>query len=493
MNASLSDTIAAIGSARGPAERAVLRVSGGLAGNVAQATCSVGSEAWRPVARGAFELEFDDGEGSYPALALWMPGPKSFTAEDVLELHLPGQPALVDAALARVLSLGVRLAQPGEFTRRAFENGRIDLTRAEGVSALVTARSAAERRAAFALLSGGLDRRLADLRKGLDAARSLGEASLDFDEADTGHVPIEEITSMVSEIRVGLEAALGWERQRTQHAGRPRIALVGAPNAGKSTLFNALAQGELTEAAGLAIVSDAEGTTRDTKRGTWVLARGIEAELIDTAGRTGLSAEGLAGAAEHPALGIGEAYGEAAVRSADWALWVVDASKASALSFNRLPDGCDRSRTSLVWNQIDRQGAAPEPPSSLLGLGLPWRAISGASGLGLAGLGTWCSELLGYGEAVGDESEGGGRSAADRCVGSDVGSIEAGLGARHLGALRAARDCIDRALDSARSGIPLDLVAEDLRAATDALDEISGRTTPEDLLDRIFAQFCLGK
>lgn len=488
MNASLSDTIAAIASARGPAERGVLRVSGGRAAEVACSTCTLGAEAWRPGGRGAFDVEFDDGEGAYPVLALWMPGPRSFTAEDVLELHLPGQPALVDVALARVLSLGVRLAQPGEFTRRAFENGRIDLTRAEGVSALVAARSAAERRAAFALLSGGLDRRLAGLRRGLDAARSLGEASLDFDEADTGHVPLEEITSMVKEIRLGLEDALGWERQRTQHAGRPRIALVGAPNAGKSTLFNALAEGELAEASGLAIVSEAEGTTRDAKRGTWALVRGIEAELIDTAGRTELSGHGRR-RDEHPALEIGEAHGEAAVRAADWALWVVDGSSGSAQACRDLPAGCQASRTAVVWNQVDRPGAALQPPRSFLEIGLPWRAVSGASGIGLRELGAWCAGLLGYV----DDSGGSGSSRAGDSAAASAGSMEAGLGARHLGALRTALDFIDRALDSAGSGLPLDLVAEDLRAATDALDEISGRTTPEDLLDRIFAQFCLGK
>jgi len=482
MNASLSDTIAAIASARGAAERAVLRVSGELAAEVARSTCTVDHVPFVPRSRGAIEVDFDDGEGAYPALAMWMPGPRSFTAEDVLELHLPGQPALVDAALECVLGKGVRLAEPGEFTRRAFENGRIDLTRAEGVSALVAARSAAERRAALALLSGGLDRRLADLRGRLDAARSLSEASLDFDEADTGHVPLEEIASLVRDIRTGLDGALGWERQRTLHAGRPRVALVGAANAGKSTLFNALVKGDLAAASGPAIVSDAEGTTRDTKRGAWELTEGVEAELIDTAGRSEPSQVDASAGAAHPALEIGEANGIAAVRSADWALLVVDACAPAMNHDVGLPDGCHPARTALLWNQVDREAAAPEPVGGLAALGLPWRAISGAEGTGVAELGAWCAELLGFG----GDGEGDGTGAL-------AGSLEAGLGARHLGALRAALDGIDRALGSIGLGMPLDLVAEDLRASTDALDEISGRTTPEDLLDRIFAQFCLGK
>ena len=471
----MTDTIAAVASASGPARRAVLRVSGPRAAAVGSACCTGADGA--PVQhaeRGAREVRFHDGVGELPCLAVWMPGPRSFTAEDVLELHLPGQPDLVRGALERVLAAGARLAEPGEFTRRAFENGRMDLTRAEGVLALVRARSEGERRAASALLAGGLETRLAAVRAQLEAVRALTEASLDFDEADTGHVPEPELLEMSRRACAGLDEALGWERSRAADGGALRVVLAGAPNAGKSTLFNRLASGAAAEASGAALVSDLEGTTRDAKRARWdlggALAGAGPCELVDTAGVRPRAVDHRA--ADDPDR-IAEARAAGLAGAADLVIAVVDASApVEELPVDHLPvEG-----GLVAWNKVDLPGAAPAPPAALLERAAGWVAVSAATGAGL-------DDLAG---AVAERLAGG---AED---GASVGAV--GLAARHLRSLEEARAGVNRALDALQApGVPLDQAAEELRVATDALDGIAGRTTPEDLLDRIFAQFCLGK
>ena len=465
----MSATIAAIASADGAGRRAVLRISGPRA-------ASLGAECCRTPAgerlvlgeRGAHEVEFDDGVGSLPCLAVWMPGPRSFTAEDVLELHLPGHAQLAQGALERVLLAGATLAQPGEFTRRAFENGRIDLTRAEGVLALVHSRTAAERRAAAALLAGGLDQRLAGLRASLEAVRALTEASLDFDEADTGHVPVPELRRMASQVRDGLVEALGWERARMATGSATRVVLAGAPNAGKSTLFNRLSSGRAAEASGEALVSDLAGTTRDAKRAEWRLGPSRTCDLVDTAGVMERAVDDRPG--DDPDR-LAEDRAARLAGAADLVVAVVDAAAPQLPALD--PDGAP---VLLAWNKVDLEGAGPEPTPSLLeGVG-GWVRISAATGAGVEDLERAALGLIETREA------------------SATGAGIVGLGARHLRSLAEAHAGVERALEGlSLDGAPLDQVAEELRGATDALDGIAGRTTPEDLLDRIFAQFCLGK
>ena len=520
----MSSTIAAIASSAGAGRRAVLRVSGPRAARLGAECCTDASG--RPLKldrRGAHEGLFDDGVGALPCLAVWMPGPRSFTAEDVLELHLPGHPALAQGALERVLSAGATLAEPGEFTRRAFENGRIDLTRAEGVLALVQARTRSERRAASALLAGGLERRLGELRAGLEALRSLTEASLDFDEADTGHVPTQQLERMASDVAAGLDAALGWERARMATGRAGRAVLAGAPNAGKSTLFNRLASGRTAEASGGALVSDLAGTTRDAKHAEWRLSPDRILELVDTAGVVDRDGARGVGASDVAALGrrgeggaanelgpagrdtagrdtaerdtaerataerktderdaddpdrIAESNAARLVSSADLLVTVVDAAGAALPSLE-----AEGAPVLLVWNKTDLKGAAPEPPWGLRERADAWVAISAASGDGLEALDRAALALL----------------ESNEDAAGNPGAL--GLGARHLQSLEEARAGLQMARQGllggeSGGGAPLDQVAEDLRCATDALDGVVGRTTPEDLLDRIFAQFCLGK
>ena len=459
-------TIAAIASPPGAGERGVIRVSGPASYDVLRALW-VGDGLPPRGERAVREGRIDDGGGTQPALVLWMPGPRSFTREDVVELHLSGSPFLLEAALARVLASGARPAEPGEFTRLAFENGRIDLTRAEGILELVHARSEAQRRSASALLFGGLATRLAPLREELEALRTLAEASLDFDEADTGHVPQEELERRTGALLTGLAETASWEARRMAQSDLPRVVLVGTPNAGKSSLFNRLVE----EAE--ALVSDLRGTTRDVLHGSWQVGDGA-VRLFDTAGL-----DELAVGPDADAQRLGRGLRE----SADLLLWLVDPSTADAvgLAAERRALGAG-APVLLAWSKADRGGS---PPRGVRPRGLDVQGvtqISAASGEGLAELADAVRQLLGLdSEAVGGGAEGGG------------GRLERELGVRHRVALEEAARALDAGVAAWRAGLPLDLYAEALRAVGAELDSISGRTTPEDLLTRIFSAFCLGK
>ena len=465
-------TIVAVSSPPGPGRRGVIRLSGPRSRELVEAVLRHPPEALPAGApRGLVRGVLHDGRGEQPVLVLWMPGPHSYTREDVAELHLPGAPALLARALERLVELGARPAAPGEFTRRAFENGRIDLTRAEGVLELVEAATEAERRAATHLLEGGLAERLAPLREILDEVRALLEASLDFDEADTGHVPLEELERALRDVAARLEEALSWEVARQAPSALPRVLLVGAPNAGKSSLFNALAGGE-------ALVAGLSGTTRDSLHAIWDLGAG-RALLVDTPGldrearadREGASADEGSAASAGPDRTAQRLAARERER-AELFLWVIDARRAG-------DPGLAAERGELVpssgapcltlWNQVDREGASA-PPAELG----PVLAVSARTGDGLAAVGDSVEERLGLRKSGGE----------------DVGRE---LFERHRDALVRARGEVEASREALLGGVSLDLVAETLRGASAALEAIEGRTTAEDLLDRIFARFCLGK
>jgi tRNA modification GTPase len=436
------DTIAAIGTPPGGAARALIRLSGPRAAEIV-------AGLWRgPFERGAraiFRGRLDDGRGTQPALLFWMPGPRSFTREDVAELHLPGAEALVRAALARALELGARPAEPGEFTRRAFLSGRIDLSRAEGLLELVCASNEAERAAAAELVSGGLARRVEALRERLLDLAALCEAGLDFEESDTGHVAEAELEARAADLRAALDAALEFEGARARRGGEPRVLLAGAPNSGKSTLFNALLGREA------ALVHAQAGTTRDVLRAELALGRS-SCLLCDSAGlEPGVDALGREA----------QARTRAALAAADAVLWLCDAGSAAQPPLE-LPAATPRL---LVWSRIDRAGAAPAPPG--------WLPLSARSGAGLPELRAALAQLL-------EDST------------AEAGPLRE-LSARHAAALGEARARLQAGLEAHRAGGPAELLCEDLRAALAALDEISGASTREDVLDRIFARFCIGK
>lgn len=450
MVGSSADTICAIASAPGSAGRGVLRLSGVAAGEIGARCLS-----WKPTdGRVAFEARFDGGALDLPAFVLWMPGPRSFTREDVLELHLPGNGYLMQRALAVVLQAGARLAGPGEFTRRAFLNGRLDLTRAEGILALVQAQSRLERKAATALLFGGLQERLSSLRSRVEGLRALCEASLDFDESDTGHVPGAELLERLQHIETLLSEALAWEIRRDAPRPEPLVVLAGAPNAGKSTLFNALTQTEVP-----ALVENEAGSTRDTLHGLWNV-QGTFVRLADTAGLQETVESNLESQVQNLAAAERE--------RADCMLCVVNANGPI------WPEPGTEVNRILIWNQVDLHGVNPEPPlERRADFPAGWVACSAKFGSGLQAI-----EL-----------------AVHAVLGGEAWSANAarGLSERHLQALRLAQECLGQVRAGFEQQAPLDLVAEDLREATDALDGIAGRTTAEDLLSKIFGQFCIGK
>jgi tRNA modification GTPase len=398
---------------------------------------------------------FDDARGLQPVMMLWMRGPRSFTREDVAEFHLCGSEPLLASALARLLALGATAARPGEFMLRALRNGRVDLSRVEGVLALTEAANESERAAAARLLDGGLDRRVAGIRALLLECAALCEASLDFEEVETGHVPRVELLAHWRAADAALAEALAWEAQAAAPSALPRVLLLGAPNAGKSSLWNALTGGR-------ALVSPHAGTTRDALEGTWKL--GARACCL-------IDGPGIAPAASG-AEAKAQALFERRRAEADLVLWVVDATRPMPLTA-REAAGLPRLRLQ-VWNKIDRAEAGPcpapaEPTQE------PPLAVSAWSGAGLRALARAVERLLGAGSMHAEPVD------------------ARALFVRHHAALARARAAVEEAGELLTAGAPLDLTAEALRGGLAALDELSGRTTPEDLLARIFARFCLGK
>ncbi len=455
-----TDTIVAVASPPGAGLRAVLRVSGPRAGEIVRATFQpegldcASFLAARSVGTGRFR----DGTGDQPALCLWMPAPASYTCEDVAEFHLVGAEPLVSCALGHLSSLGARMARAGEFTRRAFLNGRFDLAQAEGVLELIEASNEGERRAAHLLLSGGLSERVTGLRDELEDLRALCEASLDFDESDTADVPMDELLERCEAVDLSLERALSWEVARQPPSSLPRVFLYGRPNAGKSSLFNALI-GESQ-----ALVSPVAGTTRDSL--TALCTFGQETFVLQDA--PGFDA--FAGEADRKAQELARREKGAA----DLLLWVVDAE--SAASRPGWQEEAPSGPWILVWNKVDR---VPGSRAEIEGVQVSTCLAGGAR----QGLGDLREALA---SALGDRGTPRGES-------STAGGLSRELFLRHREGLGRALTELRKVRGELRGGVPLDFVAEGLRQATGALDAITGRTTPETLLDRIFSRFCIGK
>ena len=443
----MDDTIFAVASPPGGAERAVVRLSGdGVRGALAELL-----DVEVPRLRGAREGRLRVEGGSLPVRLLWMPAPHSYTAEDVAELHVPGAEPLVELVLGALAACGLRTAHPGEFTRRAYEHGRIDLNEATAVAALIGAHGAGERRAAFELLSGGLTRAAQDLGDELEALCSLCEASLDFDEADTGHVPTADLDAGAERVREALAVLAARIHARPLRA-EPLVVLVGEPNVGKSSLWNRLVAG------GRALASPARGTTRDVLEGRWVLAEGA----VRLADLPGFEAEG------EPTGAAAEAWRLARERlaGADLYLELRDACAPRPLP-TELEDLLDPD-VPRVRSSARCDLAAGEDRDGL--------RVSSATGEGLDDLAQAVASAL-FG------------------TGSDAGGfgLSRELAARYRTALASAARHVDQARTGLAGGRALDLVAESLRTALADMAPLTGRRVPEDLLDRIFASFCIGK
>ena len=436
------DTIVALSSGAGKAGIAVIRASGPQAAacirHLAGADVPPRRAALRTLRDGPGGATVDSG------LVLWLPGPGSVTGEDVAELQVHGSPAVVGRLLPVLCGLdGVRPAEPGEFTRRAFENGRMDLSEAEGLADLIDAETEAQRVQAQRQMEGAFAERCAGW--GAQLRRSLAwlEAAIDFPDEALPDDLAAQVRPAVETVAAGLADWLAApDRGRMVREGF-RVAIVGAPNVGKSSLLNRIAQRDA------AIVAETEGTTRDVIEVRADLA-GYAVVLADTAG---LRDEEAAGEIERE--GMARARFEAG--NADLVLHIVDAS--SAASGTAAETGADPGRVLTVANKTD---LAPPPPGADLG-------VSARTGAGIDG-------LLAAIEA---------RTAAAMGAGEHPALTRL----RHRQCLEDAATALERAL----AATDAELAAEDLRLALRAMDRLIGRTDVEDLLDLIFRDFCIGK
>lgn len=445
----MSDTIYAAATAPGRAAVAVIRVSGPRA---REAVRTLAGRA--PRAREAVVRTLRDGQGAVldQALVLFFRGPASYTGEDSAEFHVHGGPAVVAGVLQALAALGLRLAEPGEFTRRAFENGKLDLAQAEAVADLVDAETEAQRRQALEQLGGRLSEAQARWTDALTEALAMLEAAVDFPDeevpADVAAQARPVIETLVAELETAAADAERGERIREGY----RIALIGAPNAGKSTLLNALAGRDA------AIVTATPGTTRDIIEVPLVLA-GYKALLADTAGlrETGDEIE---------AEGVRRARAWAA--GADLRLWLVDGSVEAhpTVPMELRPDDlCLITKRDLAVGPAGAWAAGQARR-----LGLPSAEITARGPGDLAWLRTTLEERI-----------------VDALAGIEP---PAATRVRHQELLTEAADRLRHALTHDEH---LELAAEDVRLAARALDRITGRIDPEHVLGRIFATFCIGK
>lgn len=428
----LTATIFALSSGRPPAGVAVVRISGPAA---LAALAALAGPPPPPRRASLRRLRAPDGELLDEALVLAFPSPQSATGEDMAELHLHGGPAVVAAVLGALSRLpGLRLAEPGEFTRRAFEAGRIDLSRAEGLADLVAAETEAQRRAALAQAGGRLAEAAEGWRAAIVALRADAEAGLDFaeEEADVAAMLAAQ-DAPLGALRAELAAALADAGRGERLRDGLTIAVTGPPNAGKSSLVNALARREV------AIVSPHAGTTRDAIEVRLDLG-GVAVTLVDTAG--------LRDAAD-PVEAEGIARARARAAAADLVLRLFDSED---------PGGPGQP----VRTKIDLSGAPPGVHDGVL-------ALSAATGAGMAAAEAWLAEW-----------------AAATLRPSEPALVTR---ERHRVALAAGLAALDEA---AAESDPV-LRAEALRLAARALERITGRVDVEDLLDSIFARFCIGK
>lgn len=445
----MSDTIFAPATAPGRAAVAVVRLSGP---KTAMAVGAIAGDV--PKARVASLRRLFDAEGHEidQAMVLWFKAPRSYTGEDAAEFQVHGGPAVVEALVAALSALGLRLAEPGEFTRRAFENGKLDLAQAEAVADLVEAETEAQRRQALEQLGGRLSEVQARWREALTEALAMFEAAVDFPEeevpADVAARAGPVLEALAAELEAAAADVFRGERVREGY----RVALVGAPNAGKSTLLNALAGRDA------AIVTATPGTTRDVIEVPMVLA-GYKLLLADTAGLRDTTEE-------IEAEGVRRA--RAWADDADLRLWLVDGASPEAVEVPRELQPGDI----LVITKRD----LPENEAG-------WKAAEDAQERRLAVASVtakspndmaWLKELL-----------------AERVVEALAGSEPpAATRLRHRELLTEAAERLRQALAEADR---LELAAEDVRLAARALDRITGRIDPEAVLGRIFATFCIGK
>ncbi len=466
------DTIAAVATPPGVGGIAIVRISGPDALQVVRDVFTRPGRSAVPVqdlpshtVHYGHIVHPEEGTRADEVLLLLMKAPRSFTGEDVVEFHCHGGPVPVGAVLRAVLASRARLAEAGEFTRRAFLNGRLDLTQAEAVADVIAARSRSGAQLALRQLEGQLGDRIRHLRSALLDLMAHLEVVLDYPELDIEEADLQDACTQLHRMQEGISGLLA-----TAAAGRPfregvRTVILGRPNVGKSSLLNALLQRER------AIVTELPGTTRDVLEET-VVVGGIPLVLTDTAGvRQG----------SDRAEQLGVLRAREAARGAELILVMFDDSEDFTEDDSRVIeelDALDEPRIIAVVNKVDLLiGAiADSELCRRVDQGIPIVRISARTREGLGDL-----EAMIFESVVGE-----GGPATDR-EGVVVSS------ARHEEALRRACEAINDALSGLRGQMPVDLVSIDLRECLEALGAITGEAAGADLLDRIFSKFCVGK
>jgi len=447
----MRDTIFALATAPGRAAVAVVRLSGPDSDRALTALAGA-LPAPRYAALRTLRAP-KSGERLDQALTLWLPAPRSFTGEDQVELHLHGGRAVVGAVLRVLADLGLRPAEAGEFTRRAFENGKLDLLEAEGVADLIDAETDAQRRQALDQLSGALRGRETRWRRLLLDALGLLEAGIDFPDEEVPGGVVDQAVGVLRDLQGELTAALADARGERVREGF-RVAILGRPNAGKSSLLNALAGRDA------AIVTPMAGTTRDIIEVALDL-EGYRVTLADTAGL-----RDAVDVVEAEGVRRGRAWAaDAALR-----LFVVDGSEGGDDAWAHeaaLLEAGDM----LIVNKVDAGAEARIDQC---------RGYAAAQGLEFV----TASAAL---KVVADVEAVLARRVVERLAADEAPTVTR---LRHREALRAAVSQLDRALAPGRAA---ELVAEDVRLVSRALERLSGRINADEVLDKVFGSFCIGK
>ncbi len=454
------DTIAAIATPLGQGGVAIVRLSGPEAHAIVARLLERGDRPLAPRQIYVGRLRDQPGGRSLDEVLVFaMRAPRSYTGEDTAEIQCHGGSVVTRRVLQAVIEAGARPAAPGEFTRRAFVNGRLDLAQAEAVADLIAARSDAAQRLAWSQLEGHLSARVETLRAALLEARALCEAAIDFPDEDVPELGDARLGRELARVREEIAALAGtFERTRVRYDGA-RAVLVGRPNVGKSSVLNALAGRER------AIVTPVAGTTRDVLEASITL-RGVPVVIADTAGIR---------ETEDAVERVGVERAHAALMDAGCVLAIFDRSRPLEGADESVAAAVRGRPAIAVLNKRDLPAAiAPGDVSALFGAAPPIVELSALTGEGLDELETAIARML--------------------LAGSDAREEEVGIfRERHRDAAQRAALDLARAERALSSHAPLELVASDLTAAAETLGSITGIVTSEDVLDRVFAEFCIGK